>query len=81
MVKATLDCKSVGLTKLKKGQKGIVAELDTNDDNVLKKLMSMGIFPGMPLKVIQTFPSYVFQVGYTQLAVDKDIASAILVNI
>lgn len=69
------------LIQLKQGQKGIVAELNTNDENILKKLMSMGILPGMPLKVIQTFPSYVFQVGYTQVAVDKGIASAILVNI
>lgn len=69
------------LTELKQGQKGIVAELNTNDENILKKLMSMGILPGMPLRVIQTFPSYVFQVGYTQVAVDKTIASAILVNL
>lgn len=69
------------LIELKQGQKGFVAELNTNDENILKKLMSMGILPGMPLKVIQTFPSYVFQVGYTQVAVDKAIASAILVNI
>lgn len=69
------------LIELKHGQKGIVAELNTNDENILKKLMSMGILPGMPLRVIQTFPSYVFHVGYTQVAVDKTIASAILVNI
>lgn len=73
--------KETCLTELKHGQKGIVAELNTDDENILKKLMSMGILPGMPLKVIQTFPSYVFQVGYTQVAVDKTIASAILVNI
>ncbi|MFT9497646.1 MULTISPECIES: FeoA family protein [Thermotaleaceae] len=70
----------INLTELKQGQKGFVAELNTNDENILRKLMSMGILPGMPLKVIQTFPSYVFQVGYTQVAVDKTIASAILVN-
>ncbi len=69
------------LIELKQGQKGFVAELNTNDEDILKKLMSMGIMPGIPLKVIQTFPSYVFQVGYTQVAVDKTIASAILVNI
>lgn len=73
--------KEKSLIVLKQGQKGIVAELDTNDESILKKLMSMGILPGMPLKVIQTFPSYVFQVGYTQIAVDKTIASAILVNV
>lgn len=73
--------KEINLTELQYGQKGIVAELNTEDENILKKLMSMGILPGMPLKVIQKFPSYVFQVGYTQVAVDRTIASAIIVNI
>jgi Fe2+ transport system protein FeoA len=68
------------LIKLKNGQKGIVAELDTDDEKILKKLMSMGILPGIQLKVVQTFPAYVFQAGYTQIAVDTSIASAIWVN-
>jgi len=68
------------LTDLKKGQSGIVFELETDEENILKKLMSMGILPGMLLKVIQTFPSYVFTVGYTQVAVDSEIASAIIVS-
>lgn len=71
----------IRLTELKKGQEGIVGELDTNNQGILKKLMSMGVLPGIPLKVIQTFPSYVFQAGYTQIAVDRNIASVILVNI
>lgn len=68
------------LIKLKNGQKGIVAELDTDDEKILKKLMSMGILPGIQLKVVQTFPAYVFQAGYTQIAVDRSIASAVWVN-
>lgn len=71
----------ISLKNMKKNQEGIVAELSTSDKNILRKLMSMGILPGMSLKVIQTFPSYVFQVGYTQVAVDKTIAATILVNI
>ena len=69
------------LTELKRGQSATVAGLDTADEKVLKKLMSMGIMPGAPLKVLLTFPSYVFQVGYTQVAVDKTAASAIMVYI
>jgi ferrous iron transport protein A len=68
------------LTEMKKNQEGIVAELTTDNKNILRKLMSMGILPGMSLRVIQTFPGYVFQVGYTQVAVDKEIASVILIN-
>ncbi|EOC99526.1 FeoA family protein [Caldisalinibacter kiritimatiensis] len=70
----------VNITELKKGEEGVIAELNTNDKSILRKLMSMGILPGMNVKIIQTFPSYVFQVGYTQVAVDKEIASVILVT-
>lgn len=72
---------SLQLTKMKKNQKGIISELNTEDKNILRKLMSMGILPGMTLRVIQAFPSYVFQVGYTQVALDHEIASVIKVNI
>ena len=72
---------SLKLTDMKKNQKGIITELSTKDKNILRKLMSMGILPGMSLRVIQAFPSYVFQVGYTQVALDNEIASVIKVNI
>lgn len=70
----------INLIELKPKQEAIIAKLNTDDTNILKKLMAMGVLPGMPLKMIQTFPAYVFQVGYTQLAVDKMIAQAILVE-
>ncbi|KNF09192.1 Fe2+ transport system protein A [Gottschalkia purinilytica] len=72
--------KLVPIVDLKKGDSGIIADLDTKDANILRKLMAMGILPGMNLSMIQTFPSLVFQVGYTQVAVDKEIASVILVE-
>ena len=69
------------LTKTKKGMEYIVAGLDAdNDENKMKKLMSIGILPGMPLKMIQSFPAYVIQVGYTQIAIDDNLASAINVR-
>ena len=71
----------LNLSELKPKQEGIIADLNTSDKNILKKLMSMGILPGLPLEVVQTFPSYVFKVGYTQVAVDKTIAEAILVTL
>lgn len=43
--------------------------------------MAMGILPGAPISLIQSFPSYVFQVGQTQFAVDKEIAEAIYVRL
>ncbi|WP_069648861.1 FeoA family protein [Caloranaerobacter ferrireducens] len=80
MTKAHDGSKVIPAVKMKSGEEGIIAELDTDSKSILRKLMAMGILPGMKIKMIQTFPSYVFQVGYTQVAVDKEIASVILVN-
>ena len=43
--------------------------------------MAMGILPGAPISLIQSFPSYVFQIRRTQFAVDKEIADAIYVRL
>ena len=43
--------------------------------------MAMGILPGAPVSLIQSFPSYVFQVRQTQFTVDKEIADAIYVRL
>lgn len=80
MAKAQDDSKTIPAVKMKSGEEGIISELDTDSKSILRKLMAMGILPGMKLKMIQTFPSYVFQVGYTQVAVDKEIASVILIS-
>jgi len=69
------------LSQLTPGQKGKVAYVYAPESNRLQKLMAMGILPGAPISLIQSFPSYVFQVGQTQFAVDKEIADAIYVRL
>lgn len=71
----------ISLCDMNNKQEGVVSELVTDNGSILRKLMSMGILPGTRIKLIQKFPSYVFQVGYTQVAVDREIASVISVNI
>jgi len=46
---------------------GTIAYLATNDKERLHKLMAMGALPGLPITMIQKFPSYVFQIGQSQL--------------
>jgi DtxR family Mn-dependent transcriptional regulator len=59
------------------GQEGDVAYLQTKDSRKLQRMISMGILPGTRIKMIQTFPAYVFQLGLSQVAVDKEIADEI----
>ena len=69
------------LTALEPGQMGKVAYLHTGDDKKLQKLMVMGVLPGMGICLLHKLPSYVFQVGHTQVAVDKEMASDIYVRL
>ncbi|MCX5897745.1 MAG: metal-dependent transcriptional regulator [Proteobacteria bacterium] len=69
------------LSSLESEQKGKVSYLHTRDSKELKKLMAMGLLPGTPVTLIQSFPSYVFRLGYTQFAVDKKIADEIYVKL
>ena len=69
------------LSQLVRGQKGKVAYIYAPESSQLEKLMAMGILPGAPVSLIQSFPSYVFQAHQTQFAVDKEIADAIYVRL
>ncbi len=70
----------VALTELKAGQGGEIAYLSTGDTRKMQKLMSMGVLPGNRLTLAQTFPSYIFKVGYSQFAVDQELAREIFVR-
>jgi DtxR family Mn-dependent transcriptional regulator len=69
------------LSQLAQGHKGKVAYIYAPELSKLQKLMVMGILPGAPISLIQSFPSYVFQAGQTQFAVDKEIADAIYIRL
>lgn len=68
------------LSELDVHQRGKVAYIWTKDNSILQKVIAMGILPGMTISLIQKYPSYVFQVGQSQFAVDKEIASVIYVR-
>jgi len=69
------------LTDLNPGQGGKIAYVLSRQSSEMQKLMSIGILPGTPILMLRGYPSYVFEVGNTQYAVDKDIANAIYVRI
>ena len=65
---------------LQPGQGGQIAYLRMDDPKRLHKLMAMGVLPGVPIRLLRRFPSYVFEAGYSQFAVDKEIAADIFVR-
>jgi DtxR family Mn-dependent transcriptional regulator len=70
----------VPLTELKSGDAGEIAYIQTEDDKKMQKLMAMGVLPGNRIRLIQTFPSYIFRVGYSEFAIDTNMAREIFVR-
>jgi Fe2+ transport system protein FeoA len=68
------------LSKFKMNAKAEVTNLKTSDHGQLKKLISLGVLPGVKLTLLQRFPSFVFQIGFIQFSVDEELASAICVS-
>lgn len=62
------------------GAEGVVVYLRTRDRRDVQKLMALGILPGVPIRLIRRFPSYVFQLGFSQFTVDRDLAEKIHVR-
>jgi ferrous iron transport protein A len=69
------------LSSLKTGKIGTVASLKTEDEATLRKLMAMGIMPGIPITLEQRFPSYIIKVGRTRTALDRETAQVIYLQI
>lgn len=69
------------LSNLKKGETGIIAYIHTKEKKELQKIMALGALPGNSIKLIQNYPSYVFQIGQSQFAVDKPLAERIFVRL
>lgn len=70
----------VSLIQLAIGEKMRVVRLLPVSEKELRKLIVFGILPGAEIEVLQRYPIYVVKVGYTQVALDDDIAKNIIVT-
>jgi len=61
------------------GARGVIAEVRHGSERV-ERLLSLGVTPGAPVVVLQTFPGVVFLCDQTELAVERAVADAILVR-
>lgn len=74
------DLGIVPLTEFKSGQEGEIAYIQTEDNKKMQKLMAMGVLPGNKITLVQSFPSYIFKVGYSEFAIDGNLAREIFVR-
>ena len=71
--------KAISLSSCKIGRTGTVAYLNTDDEAKMRKLMAMGVMPGIKVVLEQRFPSYIIQVGRSRTAIDSETAEAIYI--
>lgn len=74
------DLGVVPLTELKSKEEGEIAYILTEDNKKMQKLMAMGVLPGNRIVLMQSFPSYIFRVGYSEFAIDTAMAKEIFVR-
>ena len=74
------DLGVVPLTELKPNDEGEIAYIQTEDNKKMQKLMAMGVLPGNRIRLLQTFPSYIFSVGFSEFAIDTNMAREIFVR-
>lgn len=74
------DLGVVPLTELTSGEEGRIAYIQTEDSKKMQKLVAMGVLPGNSIRLMQSFPSYIFRVGYSEFAVDVEMAREIFIT-
>ena len=70
----------VPLSDLSSGKDARVLYIATRHHDRLDRLSSMGVLPGVELRLHQRQPSFVIQIGETTLAIDQSIAKDIFVR-
>ncbi|OGF56348.1 MAG: hypothetical protein A2Z21_05940 [Candidatus Fraserbacteria bacterium RBG_16_55_9] len=65
---------------LNPGERAEIVEYSSADDMTLRRLMALGLLPGVHLRVLRDFPCYLLQVGHAQIALDQQLAAAIIVR-
>lgn len=68
------------LNEAKAGQDMQITHLASDDDATLNRLLSLGLLPGTRVTVVQSFPSFLLQLGYIQIAIDEQLARSIQVQ-
>jgi DtxR family Mn-dependent transcriptional regulator len=69
------------LADLTPGQSGVISYLHSQRQDLVHRLLAMGAVPGARLLLRQSYPSYVFTVGHSEIAVDSETAKDIYVRL
>jgi Fe2+ transport system protein FeoA len=68
------------VTKLRPGETGVITSILQTVPERLVKLSSLGVMPGVEVTLVQRNPAVVLKIGETSMALDVEVANAILVE-
>ena len=69
------------LSTLAPGETGVVVGVEPGDEHRTNRLLALGVTPGAAITVLQTFPGVVFLCDQTELAVERMVATTIVVRV
>jgi Fe2+ transport system protein FeoA len=69
------------LSKLSPGARGRIARVVRDLTGRSERLAALGVTRGAAVRVLQTFPGFVFECDQTELAVERTVARSILVEL
>lgn len=69
------------LAALAAGARGTVHHVQSHGSHRADRLAALGVTPGAPVRVLQTFPGIVFECDQTELAVERAVAETIFIRI
>ena len=67
------------LYDLNPGEEGRVSYILVEKREEMLRLISLGIAPGKRIRLLRKFPSYIIQAGFSQIAIDENVAKQIFV--
>lgn len=68
------------VSSLREGTRAVVVDVRADAEGRTDRLLALGVTPGASLVVLQTFPGIVMLCDQTELAVERQVADAILVR-
>jgi Fe2+ transport system protein FeoA len=68
------------LAQLTPGARGRVSRITRDLTGRADRLAALGVTPGAAITVLQTFPGIVFECDQTEIAVERAVARAILID-
>lgn len=72
-------CPSHPVTTLAEGGIGVISCLTDPEHPGTGRLASMGLLPGVPVRLVQRYPAFVLRIGYAEIALDTELAGLVRV--